>query len=191
MSIIYFWRKMRIGVFCSASDNLADSYYEQTATLGRWIGSNGHSILYGGTAQGLMECIAKNVKEAGGDAVGILPKFMYDNGLASKTADEIILAKDLTERKNLLMNKADVFLALPGGFGTLDEVFHVVASSQIGYHNKRVILYSMNGFYEHIKLQMERAFDERFTPSEYRNKLVVVDSLSMCTLELCSCLNKI
>jgi hypothetical protein len=182
---------MRIAVFCSASDNLASSYYEKTAELGRWIGKNGHSILYGGSAQGLMECIAKSVKEAGGETIGVLPLFMFDHGLASKMADQIILTKDLTERKNKIMNMADAFLALPGGFGTLDEVFHVVASAQVGYHNKKVVMYSINGFYDHIRLQMERAFDERFTPIEYRGKLVVVDSLSTCVNELCTKLSKI
>lgn len=178
---------MKIGVFCSASDNLAPIYYEQTTALGRWIGENGHSILYGGTAQGLMECIARSVKEVGGETVGILPRFMYDHGLASSYADDLVLTVDMIERKNEMMKRADVFIALPGGFGTLDEVFHVIASGQVGCHEKKVVMFNIDGFYEPIKLQMENAFNRRFTPVEYRSRFAVVDSLAAIQSELREC----
>ena len=178
---------MKIGVFCSASDDLDPIYYEQTEALGQWIGKNGHSILYGGTAQGLMECIARSVKSAGGETIGVLPRFMYDNGLASPNADELILTADILERKNEMLRRADVFVALPGGFGTLDEVFHVIASGQVGAHEKKVFLFSVADFYAPIKQQMENAFSRRFTPVEYRSRFAVIDSLAALQSELRAC----
>ena len=175
---------MKIGVFCSASDNLEPVYYNETERLGEWIGRNGHSIVYGGTAQGLMECLAKSVKNAGGCVIGILPQMMYDNGLASRTADQLIITADMVERKNRMMETADVFVALPGGFGTWDEIFHVVACGQIGCHLKRVILFNQNGFYDHLIAQMEQAFAERFTPNIYRKRITPVNDVFECFYEL-------
>lgn len=131
-----------------------------------------------------MECIARGVKEAGGETVGILPRFMYDNGLASPNADELVLTVDMIERKNELMRRADVFIALPGGFGTLDEVFHVIASGQVGVHEKRVVLFNIDGFYDPIRVQMENAFVRRFTPVEYRSRFAVADTLAGVQREL-------
>ncbi len=172
---------MKIGIFCSSSDNIDSAYYEQTTDLGKWIGMHRHTIIYGGTINGLMECVAQSVKACGGTTTGILPRAMYDDGLASPAVDELIITEDLTERKNKITEMADVFIALPGGFGTLDEIFHVVAGGQAGYHNKQLLLFNQNGFYHSLIQQINQIFIEQFTSIEHRKRIISVDTIDACT----------
>ncbi len=175
---------LKIGIFCSSSDNIAPVYYAQTAALGEWIGAQKHTIIYGATTSGLMECIAQSVKASGGTAIGILPRAMYEEGLASAAADELIVTEDLTGRKNRIMEIADLFIALPGGFGTLDELFHVVAGGQVGYHDKPLLLFNQNGFYNPLIQQIEQIFIEQFTSFEHQKRIVAIDTLDACIEEL-------
>jgi len=139
---------MNICVFCSANDDLEPEYYRLTEELGRWIGSAGHQLVFGGCRLGLMECVAKAVKEAGGRTVGVIPTIVERGGRVSDNCDVRLMCSDLTGRKALMMERSDVFIALPGGIGTLDEVFSVLAMSSIGYHKKPVLLYDMHGFWQ-------------------------------------------
>lgn len=175
---------LKIGLFCSASDDLDPKYYEESRKLGKWIGEHHHTIYYGGTHQGLMESTALSVKAAGGTVVGIMPQFMYDHQLASSAADKIIVTHDMVERKNMMMESSDIFIALPGGFGTWDEIFHVIACAQVGYHSKKMLLYNMDGFYNHLIEQAEEAYRQKFTPTIYRERLTAVNSLSECIKQL-------
>lgn len=175
---------LKIGIFCSSSNSIAPVYYEQAAYLGKWIGMHKHSIVYGGITQGLMECVAQNVKESGGRTIGVLPQTMYENGLGSSIIDQLIITKDLTERKNKMMEIADVFVALPGGFGTLDEIFHVVAGRQVGYHDKPLLLFNQNDFYNSLIQQIKKMSVEQFTPVEHQEKIIVVNTTDECIHEL-------
>jgi len=175
---------LKIGIFCSSSNSIAPAYYEQAACLGKWIGKHKHSIVYGGAAQGLMECMAQNVKESGGLTIGVLPQAMYENGLGSAVIDQLIITKDLAERKNKMMEIADVFIALPGGFGTLDEIFHIVANGQVGYHDKPLLLFNQNDFYKPLIQQMEQMSVERFTLVEHQKRIIVVNTTDECINEL-------
>lgn len=175
---------LNIGIFCSASGDLAPIYYEEARRLGKWIGEHHHLIYYGGTHQGLMETMAQSVQEYGGSAVGIMPQFMYDNGLASATADQIIVTHDMVERKNKMMELSDVFVALPGGFGTWDEIFHVIACGQVGYHDKKLILFNINNYYDNLVAQAEEAYNQRFTPNAYRCRFTPVNTMHDCIKQL-------
>ncbi|MDR1729250.1 MAG: TIGR00730 family Rossman fold protein [Prevotellaceae bacterium] len=175
---------LKIGIFCSSSDRIAPVYYAQTAALGKWIGAHKHTIIYGGTTNGLMERVAQSVKEWGGRTVGILPRAMFESGLASPEVDELIITEDLTERKNRIVEMADLFIALPGGFGTLDEIFHAVAGGQVGYHDKPLFLFNQNGFYNPVIQQINQIFIEQFTPVEHQKRIFVVDTIEDCIKEL-------
>ncbi len=175
---------LKIGVFCSSSNNIEPVYYAQTAALGEWIGAHQHAIIYGGIKSGLMECIAQSVKTLGGMTVGVLPRAMYDEGLASPAVDELVITEDLTGRKNKIMEIADLFIALPGGFGTLDELFHVVAGGQVGYHDKPLLLFNQNGFYNPLIQQINQIFIGQFSSSGHQKRIVSVDTLDACIEEL-------
>ena len=139
---------MKICVFCSANNQIAPAYFQLTEELGCWAAKNGHVIVFGGVNQGLMECLAKAVKEAGGRTLGVVPSIVEETGRTSQYNDRVLTCHNLSERKQLMLDESDVFIALPGGVGTLDEVFTVAASYTIGYHRKRVILYNMLGFWD-------------------------------------------
>ena len=138
---------MKICVFCSANQQIDPEFFTMTEELGTWAAKNGHSIVYGGVNQGLMECLGKATKEAGGRTIGIIPMVVEKSGRMSDYVDIEIPCDNLTDRKQLMMDQSDAFIALPGGIGTMDEVFTVAASATIGYHDKPLILYNMKGFW--------------------------------------------
>jgi len=141
---------MHICVFCSANANIEAAYYQAAKELGHWAAREGHTIVFGGVNQGLMECLAQATKDAGGQTVGVVPSIVEETGRTSRYNDEVITCQNLSERKQLMLDRSDVFIALPGGVGTLDEVFTIAASYTIGYHHKRVILYNVNGFWDSL-----------------------------------------
>ena len=118
--------------------------------LGTWMGANGHTLVFGGCNLGLMECVAKAVHDAKGMTVGVVPTIVEKGGKVSDYVDVKILCDNLSDRKDLMIERSDVIIALPGGVGTLDEIFTVLAAASIGYHNKRVILYNIGGFWDSL-----------------------------------------
>jgi hypothetical protein len=138
---------MKICIFCSANQQIDPDFFPLTAALGRWAAEAGHTIVYGGVNQGLMECVAQAAHDACGRTIGVIPMLVEKSGRASQYTDIEIPCDNLSDRKQLMMDQADVFVALPGGIGTLDEVFTVAASATIGYHQKLVVLYNMKGFW--------------------------------------------
>lgn len=138
---------MNIGVFCSANGQIDPDFFRATEELGRWLAASGHTLVYGGVNQGLMESIARAVSEGGGRVVGVVPRIVETSGRTSQYVEVEIRCDDLTDRKQLMMDHSDLFVALPGGIGTLDEVFTVAASATIGYHQKPVILLNVKDFW--------------------------------------------
>lgn len=146
---------MKIAVFCSANSNIDAGYFKAAAELGRWLGQNGHTLVFGGCNLGLMQCVAKAVREAGGRTIGVVPTIVERGGKASPDMDVCIPCDNLSDRKDIMTAQADVAVALPGGVGTLDEVFTVVAAASIGYHRKRVILYNVGGFWDSLVAMLD------------------------------------
>ena len=138
---------MKICVFCSANEQIDSVFFKRAEELGKWAAENGHTIVYGGVNQGLMECLGRAAHEAGGHTIGIVPTIVEKAGRLSDYVDIEIPCDNLSDRKQLMMDYADIFVALPGGIGTLDEVFTVAASATIGYHQKLVILYNTKDFW--------------------------------------------
>ena len=139
---------MKICVFCSANWQIDQKYFALTEELGRWAAREGHTIVFGGVNQGLMECVGKAAKENGGRTIGIVPTIVEKTGRTSDYVEIEIPCDNLSDRKQLMMDQSDVFIALPGGIGTIDEIFTVASSATIGYHHKKVILYNMKGFWD-------------------------------------------
>jgi hypothetical protein len=152
----------KIGIFCAASGNIEQRYFDAAARIGRLIGEAGDTLVYGGANLGLMECVARAVKEAGGEVTGVVPSKLEENGRVSGLIDNLIRCRNLSDRKDIIAAESDVLIALPGGVGTLDEIFHVVAATSIGYHNKRVILYNENGFYNTLLRMLEEMKEKGF-----------------------------
>lgn len=168
---------MKICVFCSANSQIDASYFQLTEELGKWLAKNGHVVVSGGVNQGLMECVAKAAKEAGGKTIGVVPSIVEKTGRTSQYNDEVLTCENLSERKQLMLNGSDVFIALPGGVGTLDEVFTVAASYTIGYHHKRVILYNMKGFWDSTIQMLDDLQQRGMVRGQWRDYICVANSL--------------
>lgn len=168
---------MNIGIFCSANNNIEQCYFDLTRELGEWIGRNKHSVVFGGCNMGLMEHIAKACHEAGGMNIGIIPTIIEKHGKASDNVDVAIHCDNLSDRKDLLLTHSDIIIALPGGIGTLDEVFTVAAAATIGYHNKQVILYNMNHFWDKLIEMLDDLQQRGMIRGKYSDQIVVANSL--------------
>lgn len=176
---------MRIGIFCSSKSNIDPDFFKETEKLGKWIGKNKHSIVYGGSDMGLMECIAKAVHESGGTTIGIIPSKLEDKGDVSTYVDVEFPCDNLGERKELMMTQSDVFIALPGGIGTADEIFTVMASATIGYNKKKVILYNMKGFWNPLISLLDHFIDTNMVNGSYDKLVTVAKNLKEIEEELC------
>lgn len=168
---------MKIGIFCSANAHIDPDFFHFTEELGRWIAAQGHSIVFGGVNMGLMECVAKAMKQAGGHTIGVVPSIVEETGRTSHYNDEVISCQNLSERKQLMLDESDVFIALPGGIGTLDEVFTVAASYTIGYHHKRVILYNMKGFWDGTIQMLDDLQQRGVVRGQWRDYIQVATTL--------------
>lgn len=168
---------MKIGVFCSANSNIDPDFLSMTEELGTWIGEHGHTLVFGGCNLGLMERVAKAVKAVGGMTIGVVPTIVEHRGSVSEYVDVEIPCDNLSDRKDLLLAQSDVLVALPGGVGTLDEVFTVVASRTIGYHGKRVILYNMKGFYDPLLRLLDDLQAQGMIRGAWSDHIEVVENL--------------
>lgn len=139
---------INIAVFCSACQGVDECYVHAASAVGRVIGSAGDALVYGGASLGLMEVLAASVRQSGGTVTGVVPRLLEERNAVSSLCNRLVMVKDLDERKAVMNSMADMFVALPGGVGTLDEVFTVVAARSIGYHTKPVVLYNTAGFYD-------------------------------------------
>ncbi|OAR22268.1 Rossman fold protein, TIGR00730 family [Streptomyces sp. ERV7] len=152
---------MNICVFLSAAD-LADRYTRPAREFGELLGKAGHTLVWGGSDSGLMKVVADGAQEAGGRLVGVSVDFLAVSARAN--ADEMLFAKDLAERKALLLEKADAVVIMVGGTGTLDEATEILELKKHGKHTKPVVLLNTAGFYDGLKEQFRRMDDEGFLP---------------------------
>lgn len=168
---------MNIAIFCSANNNIAPEYFRLTAELGKWIAKNGHSIVFGGCDMGLMECVAKAAHDNGGRTIGMIPTKVEERGRVSRYVDVEFRCNNLSDRKDLMLGHSDVVIALPGGIGTLDEIFTVAAAATIGYHNKKVILYDMDGFWQPLIALLNTLQGRGLMRAPYTEHIVTAKSL--------------
>ena len=119
------------------------------------MGREGHTLVYGGANLGLMEAVARAAHEAGATVVGVVPAILEKTGRASDHIDVRVLCDSLDDRKAIMVERSDLFIALPGGVGTLDEIFTVVAAASIGYHHKRVVLLNIDGFWDSLLAMLD------------------------------------
>lgn len=168
---------MKLCIFCSANENLAPEFFERTRELGLWAAREGHTIVFGGVNQGLMECVAKAVKEGGGTTIGVVPRIIESSGRLSDYVDIDIPCDNLNDRKQIMEDQSDVFIALPGGLGTLDEVFTIAAAATIGYHQKPVILYNIGGFWDPLIQLLDSLEQKGMMRGPWRQHIRVANTL--------------
>ncbi|HNT78907.1 MAG TPA: TIGR00730 family Rossman fold protein [Anaerolineae bacterium] len=151
-----------ICVYCSSSDAVDTAYFEVARELGAFIAACGCALVYGGARRGLMGTLARAVQGGGGRVVGVIPAALRDRGIAYDAADELIVTSDLRERKAIMEARADAFIALPGGFGTLEELLEVLTLRQLQTHTKPIVLLNVQGFYDPLMAVFEHFYRARF-----------------------------
>ncbi len=153
---------MRICVFCSSSGAVAERYRSAAEEFGRALAAAGHSLVYGGSNVGLMGALARVVRGEGAGIVGVIPEFMQKRDLAFDGADRLVVTAGMRERKAEMEALADAFVALPGGFGTCEEILEVLTLRNLGRHQKPIVFLSVDGFYEPLLQFFERLYEQRF-----------------------------
>ncbi len=160
-------------MFCSALD-VGTIYQDAAESFGKLLASYGYGVVWGGSNTGLMKTLADSVESNGGTLCGVSVEVLKD--VARKGAHEMIIASDLNERKKLMREKADAFVALVGGTGTLDELSELIEQKILGYHNKPIVIVNTNKFYQGLLSQYETMKREGFLKEDLKEVLAVVDS---------------
>ena len=168
---------MKICIFCSANQQIDPDFFRMTEELGQWATREGHTIVYGGVNQGLMECVGKAAHEAGGRTIGVIPRIVEKSGRISDYVDIEMLCDNLSDRKQMMEDQSDVFVALPGGIGTIDELFTIAAAHTIGYHDKLVILYNMKGFWDSLIAMLDDLQQKGMVRGNWHDYIAVADNL--------------
>ena len=149
-------------VYCASSDRLDPKYAEAAAAVGREMVRRGWGLVYGGGKVGLMGAVAKAVKTSGGRVVGVIPEFMKVKELAYEGADEMHSVVTMRERKLMMETRADAFVALPGGWGTIEEIMEILTLRQLDVLRKPVVIFNQDGFYDELLKFFDRMIAEKF-----------------------------
>ena len=158
-----------ICVYCSSSNRIAASYFEMAEEAGRLLAKGGYTLVYGGGNVGLMGEVARSVHAHGGRVVGVIPERLKAiEGVAYDVADELITTDTMQRRKAIMFTRADAFLVLPGGFGTLEEFMEVLTLRQLGYHDKAIVLVNTDSFYDPLLELFEHFYEEQFSRPQAR-----------------------
>jgi uncharacterized protein (TIGR00730 family) len=165
-------------VFCSSSDAVAPEYFAVATELGAAMAARKITLIYGGGQVGLMGAVARAVHQHGGRVHGVIPAYLRTRELAYEASDELLVTPDLRARKAAMEERADAFVALPGGFGTLEEILEVLTLKQLGRHHKPIAFLNTNGFFDPLLAQFERLFAGQFAKPDYRAYYHVVSKVS-------------
>lgn len=155
---------MVLCVFGAASDDIPEVYIKSSETLGESLAAHGHTLLFGGGGSGVMGAVSRGVRRRGGHIIGVAPRFFDQPGVLTD-CDELVLTDTMHERKELMEERSDSFIAAPGGIGTLDEFFQVLTLRSLSQHKKPVALYNAGGYYDGLLGFLHRMEDERFVGS--------------------------
>lgn len=151
-----------ICVYCGSRTGERPEYLASAVATGQWIGRNGGQLVYGGGRTGLMGTVAEATRDAGGRVVGIIPKALVDKELANTLCDELLIVDTMHERKAMMGERADAFVALPGGIGTFEELFEIWTWRQLGYHDKPTGILNVAGYYDAMLTFLAHSVREGF-----------------------------
>jgi hypothetical protein len=163
-----------ICVFCASSQSVDEVYRTAAQDLGRRMGALGIDLVYGGASIGLMGCVARGVHETGGRVIGILPEFFKDKDIAYGEADELIITRDMRERKAVMDERSDAFIVLPGGIGTLEEAMEILSMKQLRLTDKPLVFINVNDFFRSLIAHLEDMVALKFAKAESLDLLVAV-----------------
>ncbi|MCH7381823.1 MULTISPECIES: TIGR00730 family Rossman fold protein [Acinetobacter] len=166
-----------IALYCGSRTGNKPIYRDKAIELAQHIANQGFGIVYGGASIGLMGQVADTVLEHNGEVVGVIPEFMLDYEIAHHKLTELHIVNSMHERKALMAERASAFIALPGGLGTFEEILEIATWGQLNQHQKPMIIYNVNRFYDALIAQLDHAVEEGFLPPQHRAKVIICDTL--------------
>lgn len=175
---------MNIAVYCGSSPEATPCFIEAARELGEWIGSHGHRLVYGGSSIGLMGAVSRAALDAGGEVVGVEPGFFIEAGVAQHDLTELIVVDTMTERKAKMIELADVFVALPGGVGTLEEISEVMSRLRLGMEAGPCYLLNLRGFYDGLLTLVDAMVNAAFLDEPDREQMLFPASVAELTESL-------
>src|SRR6185369_911123 len=167
-----------VTVYCSSSNKVAPVFVDATAELGQAIARSGWKLVYGGNAVGMMKTLADGCRDAGGKVIGVTPRLFIDKGVGDCHCEELIVTNNMRDRKAMMEQRGDAFVALPGGFGTFEEFFEIICGKQLGYHNKPIVLLNIAGYYDPLLAMIERGHEMSFIRPRARDLYHVATSVA-------------
>lgn len=153
---------MNICIYGASSNLIDKSYITATEELGEKMGKKGHTLIYGGGANGLMGAAARGFVKGGAEVIGVAPSFFQVDGVLFEKCSEFIYTETMRERKKIMEDRADAFVMTPGGVGTYDEFFEMLTLKQLGQHKKPIAVFNINGFYDKLTEMLENAVEQKF-----------------------------
>ena len=175
---------MKVCVFCGSSMGNDVRYQEAAAQLGEVLAQNNCTLYYGGGNVGLMKIIADKMIEKGKHVVGVMPNLILDMEIGHEGISQMIKTESMSERKTILINEAEAFIAMPGGFGTLDEFFEIIVLNQLRITDKPVALYNTLNYYDSMIQFIDHAVSQGFIRKEHRNNIIINDNPEILFKEL-------
>jgi len=170
---IYAQQVQRACIFCGSSPGARPAYTEAAEDLGMLLVQNGITLVFGGATVGLMGRIADTVVSEGGEAIGVIPQALVDREIAHLGLTDLHVVDTMHERKQRMADLSDAFVALPGGLGTLDELFEIYTWGQLGMHRKPIGLMNVEGYFDGLVGFLEHAVAERFVREDHRDMLII------------------
>jgi len=171
-------------VFCSSSDRLDPKYYAAATQVGAEIARRQWSLVYGGGRTGLMGAVARATKANGGHVIGVIPEFMQVRELAYTESDELVSVVTMRERKQLMETRADAFVMLPGGWGTLEEMLEILTLAYLEVVRKPIVIFNHDGFYDELLAMFDRIVREQFMHAAIRRNYAVARTVEEIFLRL-------
>lgn len=170
---------MRVCVYGAASPTIDPEYIKKVEQMGKEMVARGHSLVFGGGGNGLMGAAARGVRSAGGYILGVIPRFFDEENVEAicDFCDELIQPETMRQRKQIMEDNADAFIVTPGGIGTFEEFFEILTLKQLCRHNKPIVLYNINGYYNELNQVMERAIEQNFIRANCRELYKITDDL--------------
>jgi uncharacterized protein (TIGR00730 family) len=175
---------MNICVYCGSSPGKNKLIIEQSRAFGKILADQNHTLIYGGSSLGIMGAIADAVMINGGEVIGVIPENLFSKEVAHQGITRLITVRDMHQRKSHMAELADSFVAFPGGFGTMEELFEIITWNQIGILNKPVVIMNIDGYYDPLIRMLDHSVDVGFIKPENRKIVRVSETLEQC-LELC------
>ena len=169
-------KKRNVAVYCGAALGNDKKYKEITEKLGKWMTDNNYNLVYGGGKAGLMGSIADSVLENGGEVIGIIPEFLTKRELSHDKLTKLVIVETMSERKKMMADLSEVFIALPGGPGTLEEITEVVSWAILSLHKAPCIFFNYDNYYTYIKEFYDNMVDKDYLAHESREKIYFTDS---------------